>query len=542
MWTSEPLDRSRMVARLREAATDGVDVVVIGAGITGAGAALDAVTRGHRVLLVDRDDIASGTSSKSSKLVHGGLRYLQQGETRLVAEALRERRILMRNAPHLVEVLPFLLPILTRDGLFPRSIARALGGAMWMYDAVGGWRIGRVHRRLRARAAHRRCPTLDPERLAGAYLYFDAAADDARLTLDVARTAADHGAIVVNHCPATRIALDATGHVTAVTVDPGDGPITVPTRCVVNAAGVWADRVDALVDGCPTEVLAPVRIRPARGVHITVPWELIRNEIAVVLPVRGDRRSIFLVPDLARPDGTFDVTYVGTTDTDHRDGVDAVECTGDDVEYLLRALNTNLDTTVGPDDIIGVWAGLRPLVEDPAAPAPDAPGEVGRTADLSRRHRVDTSGAGLVRVIGGKLTTYRAMAADTVDAVDGLLGVRRRCRTRRLRLRPVDPAVRDAIAAADPSLTAPLATGTDLTGVDVVTAVRHELAVTLVDVMTRRHRGHLLNRPAAMAAAPRAARLMATELGWDDDRTEAEITAYLAVCARETAAARGATR
>lgn len=541
MWTTEPLDRSRMVTRLRDAATDGVDVVVIGAGITGAGVALDAVTRGHRVLLVDRDDLASGTSSKSSKLIHGGLRYLQQGETRLVAEALRERRILMRNAPHLVEVLPFLLPILTRDGLFPRSIARALGGAMWMYDAVGGWRIGRVHRRLRARSAHRRCPTLDPDRLAGAYLYFDAAADDARLTLDVARTAADHGAIVVNHCPATRIALDATGHVAAVTVDPGDGPITVATRCVVNAAGVWADRVDELVDGHPAEDLAPVRIRPARGVHITVPWELIRNEIAVVLPVRGDRRSIFLVPDQARSDGTFDVTYVGTTDTDHPDGVDTVECTGDDVDYLLRALNTNLDTTVGPDDVIGVWAGLRPLVEDPANPSSGTPGEAGRTADLSRRHRVDASAAGLVRVIGGKLTTYRAMAADTVDAVDRLLGVRRRCRTRRLRLRPVDPAVRDAIAAADPTLAAPLAAGTDLSGIDVVVAVRHELAVTLVDVMTRRHRGHLLDRRAAMDAAPRAARLMATELGWDDDRTEAELTAYLDVCAREAAAVRGAT-
>jgi glycerol-3-phosphate dehydrogenase len=535
MWIDEPLDRARMVARLGEAASVGVDVVVIGAGITGAGVALDAVTRGHRVLLVDRDDIASGTSSKSSKLVHGGLRYLQQGETRLVAEALRERRILMRNAPHLVEVLPFLLPILTRDGLFPRRIARALGGAMWMYDAVGGWRIGRLHRRLRSRAAHRRCPTLDPERLAGAYLYFDAAADDARLTLDVARTAAAHGAIVVNHCPATQIAFDDAGRVSTVTVDAGHGPITVPTRCVVNAAGVWAQRVDDLLDGDPAEDLPSVRIRPARGVHVTVPWELVRNEIAVVLPVPGDRRSVFLVPDLPRDDGTFEVTYVGTTDTDHPDGLDAVDCTADDVDYLLRALNRNLATTIGPDDVIGVWAGLRPLVEDSG-------GASSRTADLSRRHRVDASRAGLVRVIGGKLTTYRAMAADTVDAVDTLLGERRRCRTRRLRIRPVDPALRAAIVAADPHLAEPVGPGTDLTGADVIIAARHEMAHTLVDVMTRRHRGHLLNRPAALAASDHVAVLMANELGWDAERREHELAAYRAVCARETATTGGSHR
>ncbi|MGA1345819.1 MAG: glycerol-3-phosphate dehydrogenase/oxidase [Ilumatobacteraceae bacterium] len=541
MFTSEPLGRAQMLARLRDATIDGVDVVVVGAGITGAGVALDAVTRGYRVLLVDRDDIASGTSSKSSKLVHGGLRYLQQGETRLVAEALRERRILMRNAPHLVEVLPFLLPILTRDGLFPRRIARALGGAMWMYDMVGGWRIGRLHRRLRATAAHRRCPTLDPERLAGAYLYFDATADDARLTLDVARTAAANGAIVLNHCPVTRIDVDTDGRISSVVLDTDDGPVVVPTRCVVNAAGVWAERVDGLVADTMAGALPAVRIRPARGVHITVPWELVRNEIAVVLPVPGDRRSIFLVPDGPRSDGGFDVTYVGTTDTDHDAGIDSVECTPDDVAYLLRALNINLDTVVGPEHVTGVWAGLRPLVESGDGTG-HGPAVAGRTADLSRRHRVDSSRSGLVRVIGGKLTTYRAMAADTVDAVDGILGGRRRCRTRRLRIQPVSPDVGAAPPPPDPGLADPLAPGTDLCGADVIVAVRHELAGTLVDVMTRRHRGHLLNRAAAIAAAEGAAALLAAELGWDRHRTEDEIARYMALCDAEAAATGGTTR
>ena len=171
-----------------------LDLFVVGGGITGTGTALDAASRGYSTALVERDDFASGTSSKSSKLIHGGLRYLQQGDVRLVYEALHERKRLRRNAPHLVHVLPFMIPILTKDGVVSRKIARALGSAMWMYDLTGGWRIGRIHRRLRSKSAFAHLPTMDPRRLASAYLYYDAEADDARLTLTVARTAADPGA------------------------------------------------------------------------------------------------------------------------------------------------------------------------------------------------------------------------------------------------------------------------------------------------------------------------------------------------------------
>ena len=176
------------------------DVVVIGGGITGMGVALDAASRGLTTALVERDDYASGTSSKSSKLVHGGLRYLQQGDIRLVYEALHERQRLRRNAPHLVRVLPFMIPVLTRDGVISRKIARALGSAMWMYDLTGGVRLGKVHRRLSAAAAHTHMPTMPADRLASAYLYYDATADDARLTLAVGQTAAQHGAVVANKC------------------------------------------------------------------------------------------------------------------------------------------------------------------------------------------------------------------------------------------------------------------------------------------------------------------------------------------------------
>src|SRR4051794_41734229 len=217
-------DRDTMLHRLED---ETFDIVVIGGGITGVGVALDAASRGLRTALVERDDFASGTSSKSSKLVHGGLRYLQQGEVRLVYEALHERQRLRKNAPHLVRILPFMIPVLTKDSVVSRKIARALGSAMWMYDLTGGWRIGKIHRRLKAEAAYAHLPTMPRERLRSAYLYFDATADDARLCLTVARTAAAAGATVVNRCAVTSITKDATGIANGAVVKADGRQITV---------------------------------------------------------------------------------------------------------------------------------------------------------------------------------------------------------------------------------------------------------------------------------------------------------------------------
>ncbi|HEY2999995.1 MAG TPA: glycerol-3-phosphate dehydrogenase/oxidase, partial [Acidimicrobiales bacterium] len=405
------------------------DVLVIGGGITGAGVALDAASRGLRTALVERDDFASGTSSKSSKLVHGGLRYLQNGDVRLVYEALHERQRLLRNAPHLVRVLPFLIPVFTgKEGIIPKQVARALGSAMWMYDLTGGLRIGKVHRRLSGDAARRHMPTLG-DRLAWAYLYYDAQTDDARLTLTVARTAAlDHGATVVNHAPVTGL-VKAGDRVTGALVDAGGTQVEVRARVLVNATGVWADDVRAL-----DEDTHPHTIRPAKGIHITVPWHKVRNDIAAVVPVPGDRRSIFVVP-WPGADGTIggegSVTYIGTTDTDYEGELDDPQCTADDVAYLIGAMNRSLSEPLDVADVVGTWAGLRPLVSDATS---------SRTADLSRRHRVTTSAGGLVTVTGGKLTTYREMAADAVDAAVAVIGhdlPRRigRSRTKRLALR-----------------------------------------------------------------------------------------------------------
>ncbi len=534
-----PFERAEMLARL---ASEQFDVLVIGGGITGAGVALDAASRGLRTALVEAGDFASGTSSKSSKLVHGGLRYLQQGEVRLVYEALRERQRLRRNAPHLVKLLPFLIPILTKDGLIPRRVARALGSAMWMYDLTGGFRIGKLHRRLSADDAAAHVPAMPRERIAGGYIYYDATTDDARLVLTVLRTAAQHGAAVANRARVVALTKDSAGLVDGAQVDTGDGEITVRARAVVNATGVWSDEVRALEDGTD-----PDSIRPAKGIHLTVPWSKIRNDIAVVIPVRGDRRSLFVVPWGPQPDGTYHSAYVGTTDTDYDGPLEDPACTAEDVAYVLRALNAAVDGAVEPEDVTGAWAGLRPLVKSAAS---------GRTADLSRRHRVSVGPAGVVGITGGKLTTYREMAEDTVDAVLDRLGERARCRTKRLRLVGAEgyedaPAgTRDhhlgtrygalaaevaALIAADPTLGAELVPGLPYLRAEAVYAVRHEMATDLVDVLTRRTRAHLFDRAATRAAAPAVADLLADELGWDAAEQARQLAAYDDLAAKELA-------
>src|SRR5439155_22599177 len=334
---------------------------------------------------------------------HGGLRYLQNGDVRLVYEALAERQRLRRNAPHLVKILPFLIPIFSKDGLINPKIARAMGSAMWMYDVTGGARIGKIHQRLRKERALEYMPTRPSDRLAGAYLYYDAQADDARLTLTIARTAAlEFDAVIANGCRLTGLTKGETGRVTGATVEADGHSIAIQAASVVNATGVWADDVRALDEG-----KHPDSIRPAKGIHITVPWSKVQNRIAVVVPVPKDRRSVFVVP-WGGTDGEYEFTYIGTTDTDYEGSLDDPQCTSGDVEYLLRAINFSVSSEVREGDILGSWAGLRPLVKSATS---------GRTADLSRRHRVARSTSGMISITAGKLTTYREMAADTVDEV-----------------------------------------------------------------------------------------------------------------------------
>ena len=531
---------------LQQLAHDEFDVVVIGGGITGAGAVLDASTRGLKVALVERDDFASGTSSKSSKLIHGGLRYLQQGDVHLVYQALRERKRLRKNAPHLVSVLPFMIPILTKNGVVSKKIARALGSAMWMYDITGGWRIGKIHRRLSAKKAFAHLPTMPREKLASAYLYFDAEADDARLVVAVLQTAADRGAVIANRCSVSSISSASTTSHTLTVVDTVTGqPFAVRTRSIINATGVWADDIRAL-----DEKVHPDTIRPAKGVHLTVPWEKVRNDLAVVIPVPRDRRSLFVVPWIPNGDGTYRFTYIGTTDTDYTGPVNDPQCTKDDIEYVLDALNASITTGVTKDDVTGVWSGLRPLVKS------DAPTS-GRTADLSRRHKVVASAQGIVTVTGGKLTTYREMAEDAVDEVCRLLDVKKSSKTKTLSLHgargartsnnPGDAHLYSRYGSyasdlkkmieQDPTLGQELVPGLPYLRCEAIYAVTHEMAVTVDDVLTRRTRARLLDRRACVAAVRDVATLIGPHLGWDDTTRDASVAQFIDECAREDAAA-----
>ena len=493
-------------------------MLVVGGGITGAGVALDAASRGLRTALVERRDFGAGTSSKSSKLVHGGLRYLSQGDYGLVAQALAERQRLLENAPHLVRPLPFLIP-----AYGSRAKLRAISAALWTYDAVGGFRIGSLHRRLSVADTVTRAPALRAASqsgggLVGSHLYLDAHADDARLTLAVLRTAVlDHRAVAANYAPVRELRPGA-----GAVIDAGGREIEVRASMVVNATGVWGD---TLAGGGPTT------IRPAKGVHVTVPAALVPTGVALVLPVPADGRSIFVVPWA----GT-DRVYIGTTDTDYDGPLDSPACTAEDTAYLLDAVNAALTTTLTAGDVVGSWAGLRPLVAGAGSE---------RSADLSRRHRVTRGPGDVVTIAGGKLTTYRAMAADTVDEVQAVLGRRRSpSRTAHLTLRGAagggDPSdhlagryggearVLRAMIAAEPALSGPLVPTLPYLQAEAVYAARYEMARTLDDVLARRTRSLILARDASVDAAGGVARLLAPELGWSDTEADAQVQAYRA--------------
>jgi glycerol-3-phosphate dehydrogenase len=529
------------------------DVLVIGGGMTGCGTAVDLATRGLSVALVEAEDFASGTSSKSSKMVHGGLRYLQQREFRLVYENLHERQRLLRNAPHLVSPLPFLIPLFGDDGVVSKAVARSYKMALWLYDLTGGLRIGHRHREIGRSEVIDHFPTLDVSELVAGFLYFDARGDDARVALCLAQTAADLGAVVASYAPATAFLRDGRGRVTGAVISPGGpgeddlDPIEVRARVVVNAAGVFADEVSSLDE---SEVLES--LTPAKGVHVSVPASRLPCDIAAVLPVPEDRRSVFVVP---WPDAPF--VYIGTTDTAYDGDLHDPRCQPDDVAYLLGAINKHTSASLTPADVTGVWAGLRPLLKPQSGRTLSL-----RTADLSRRHRVETEADGVVSITGGKWTTYRKMAEDAGDEIARQLPGVRRSATRRLSLHGApgkghppkiglepgmaqhlerrygtDAATVAAIVAEDPANAETVIDGLAYVVAEIRYAARHEMVVRLDDVLSRRTRAELQDARAARRAAPAVAAILAEELDWPAGRLADEIHAFDARVAGELASA-----
>jgi glycerol-3-phosphate dehydrogenase len=543
------LDARERGATLSRLATERFDVLVIGGGVTGAGAALDAASRGLRVALVEARDLASGTSSRSSKLIHGGLRYLEQRDFKLVYEALRERDLLVsRLAPHLVKPVSFLYP------LYRKVVERPyVGAGLALYDAMEGTRRPVPHHRhLTARGAVKLAPGLAPERLAGAMLYYDAQVDDARYTLTVARTAARSGAVVATRVTAVSLLRSPSSdgfRVTGARVrDEETGRVLeVSAEAVVVCAGVWTDLVHELAG-----VRAGYRVRMSKGVHIVVPRSAVRADTGMIL--RTEKSVLFFIPWGER-------WIVGTTDTDFSGDRAEPAATIEDVDYILAAANRVLARPLTRADVIAVYAGLRPLV-DPVDGKGSRP-----TTKVSREHVVDTPVPGLVSIAGGKFTTYRLMARDVVDAAvadfgrsvpssvteqvpllgaDGLAAVQagagrlaEDCQVSRAvvehllsRYGTLAGEVLDLIRS-DAALGRPLAEGFPYLRAEVAYAVSCEGALHVEDVLMRRMRLFIESADSGTEVAGEVALIMGRLLGWSRRRRAAETRRYLNLVAAE---------
>lgn len=537
-----PAARADALASL---ASTEVDVLVIGGGVVGAGAAMDAATRGLRTAIVEAQDWASGTSSRSSKLIHGGLRYLEMLDFGLVRESLHERSLLLnRIAPHLVQPVPFLYPLAHRVWERPY-----VGTGVFLYDTLAASAPERQrmprHRHLTRRGALRQAPCLRPDALTGAVQYWDAQVDDARFTATLVRTAASYGALAANRAQATEF-LRSGGAVTGARVLDVDTGRVIEARArqVINATGVWTGDLPA-----PGPQASALQVRASKGVHLVVPRERLRSATGII--ARTERSVLFVIPWRRH-------WIIGTTDTDWNLGKDQPTASARDIDYLLEHVNEILAEPLSRDDVVAVYAGLRPLLAGGA-------GGAGTTAKLSREHTVSRVAPGLVVVAGGKFTTYRVMAAQAVDEAAAQLS------------RPVPPSCTDRVplvgaagflalwnrrhelaaehrmdvgqlehllhrhgdtvdqvldlAHAVSTLDDALPGEQRYLRAEAVYAVTHEGARHLDDVLTRRTRLSIEVRDRGLRAAPVVAELVAPHLGWTQADVDRELRQYQAAVA-----------
>jgi glycerol-3-phosphate dehydrogenase len=547
--TAGRLSPIRRVADLRRLRDEQFDVLVVGGGVTGAGAALDAASRGLKVALVEARDLAAGTSSRSSKLIHGGLRYLEQLELHLVHEALTERGLLStRLAPHLVRPVPILVPLPAANPAARAWHRGYYGLGVAAYDVFAGvFGTGRgmpLHRHLSRNGARHLFPSLRADTVAGAIRYYDGQVDDARLVVNLARTAASLGAAVVTSARVTgflREAREVVGVRVRDLESPDEPEFEVRARTVVAATGVWSDDMSRMLSD--VGVRPGMRVRASKGVHLVVPRSAITGEAGLIL--RTPTSVLFVLPWGGH-------WIIGTTDTDWQLDRSHPAASARDIRYILDQVNTVLDRPLTTDDIEGVYAGLRPLLA----------GEADSTSKLSREHAVFEPMLGLILVAGGKYTTYRVMAADVIDrAMQRLGGPRRASHTDQLPLLGADgyaAAWRDrqdtarrhgvttgviehllerygtlsvhllAMIAADPGLAAPLTGAPEYLAAEVAYAALAEGALHLDDVLTRRTRISIETSHRGTETMEHAAKLMGDALGWDAAVREREIEHYRA--------------
>jgi glycerol-3-phosphate dehydrogenase len=532
---------------------DSFDLIVVGGGITGAGVALDAASRGYSVALIERTDFAAGTSSRSSKLIHGGLRYLQNFDLGLVREALLERSLLVKLAPHLVKPLPLLVP--SFEGKRPD---RLTGVGLNMYDVMA-WRRGRDddsewsparHRTIDGAETVELAPALAGREPSAAYLFYDCQTDDVRMVLSVLGEAERFGAVIANRCEATGL-VERDGRAVGVLArDTETGAeFEIAGTNVINATGVWADQLRP--DELYSEEEMP-RIRPSRGTHVTLARERLDVDVGVIVPAGGGR-TVFVLPWLGR-------TLVGTTDNDYEGPLDHVPASGEDIAYLLDAVNSYFGTDVEPGELTGAYAGVRPLIST---------GDPKKSVDISRRAELYETSSGLVTITGGKFTTWRRMAKAAVDRIVDREGREAPCRTHEIPIgQPEDPAAlpevpgvdeasrehlaaryghaaRDVLrlAVAAPQLASRISPDLPDLVAEAAFAAGHEQARSVADVLLRRTRvglldAHALTSPGSEGAR-RAARAVGGELGWDDARVDRELRDWAEVARLEGLAPAG---
>ena len=522
------MNRAQMIANIRERQTSGDawDVIVIGGGATGAGVAVDSASRGFSTLLLEREDFAKGTSSRSTKLVHGGVRYLEQGNISLVMEALKERGLLRQNAPHLVHDVPFVVPNYTWWE------APFYGIGMKIYDLLAGKYGFGKSRILSREETLERLPTLRPDGLKGGVVYHDGQFDDSRLLINLMQTAVDHGATVLNYVPVVSLQRDDDGFIAGVVAIDSETQerFELSAKVVVNATGIFTDEIRRMADPSAATMIAP-----SQGIHLVLDGTFLRGNTAVMVPHTSDGRVLFAIPWHGH-------TVVGTTDTPIEQPSYEPLPYEQEIEFVLETAGEYLSHPPTRADVLSVYVGIRPLVKAGGA-------NPGNTSALSRDHTVHIDQSGLLTIVGGKWTTYRCMAEDTMNHAITLGKLDDSpCVTHNLRIHgwQADPdplsvygadiSKIDALVAEVPELSKQLHPALPYIAAEVVWAAREEQARTVEDVLARRTRALFLNAHAAIAMAPEVAQLLARELGRDDTWAAAEVARFNELAAQYTLA------
>ncbi len=510
------MDRKQILARL-EAATEPWDILVIGGGATGAGVAVDAASRGYSVVLLEQHDFGKGTSSRSTKLVHGGVRYLEQGNIPLVMEALKERGLLRQNAPHLVHDLPFVVPN------YDWWEAPFYGMGLKVYDLLAG-RFGFGKSRLLSKEEILdELPTIKQEGLRGGVLYYDGQFDDARLLINLITTAHTQGALPLNYCPVVSISKDAEGYVNGVIARELESgkELKIPAKVIINASGAFTDSVRRMADASAKKMIAP-----SQGIHLVFERSLMPGKSAIMVPHTSDGRVMFAIP-------WHQHVLVGTTDTAISEASLEPLPYEHEIEFILETAGRYLSRPPARSDVLSVFVGIRPLVKMEGAAS---------TSALSRDHTIHIDKSGLLTICGGKWTTYRHMAEEAVEHASMLAKLEERpCITKDLKIHGHSPYAPELghmfvygsdrprieeIAQGNKELGEKLHESLPYTGAEVVFAARHEMCMKVEDFLARRSRALFLNSKAAFESAAKVAQLMAAELNKDSKWVQEQVQEF----------------